>query len=322
MSKTFASDRVDLGAVALLQGSSDPSSGGGLAAPVGSLFLRSTGQQYLKTSVSNTGWTIQGQTGAGGPTGPAGATGSTGATGPTGSAGSAGATGATGATGSTGPAGSTGATGSAGPTGATGATGAGGALGYYGSFYDTTNQTAASTTSSYAIAIGVTAESNGVTRSNTSRINFAYAGTYNFQFSIQFANSANQIYDANVWLQRNGAIVPDSNSQISVPNSHGGSPGGIILALNYVITLAANDYLELWWSTTNSSVTIETIPAGTTPTVPEAPGVIVTAQQVMYTQVGPTGPAGSTGPTGPTGATGSSIGNGKVLALSRGFALV
>jgi hypothetical protein len=168
----------------------------------------------------------------------------------------------------------------------------------------------------------MTAESNGVTLSNGSRINFAYAGTYNFQFSIQLTNSAVQIHDANVWLQRNGSIVADSNSQVSVPNSHGGTAGAIILALNYLITLNAGDYLELWWSTTDPSVMIETIPAGTTPTVPEAPSIIVTAQQVMYTQVGPTGAVGPTGPTGAAGATGTSIGNGKVLALSRGFALV
>jgi hypothetical protein len=298
MTKVFGSDTITLGSVDLIDGIVDPSVAG-ITAAVGSMYLRTTGQQWIKTGAPATAWTLQGQSGATGPTG---------STGPTGPAGAS----------VTGPTGPTGPTGSTGPTGPTGPVGAGGALGYYGSFYDTTNQTAASTTASYAIKVGTTAESNGVYLSNTSRINFSYAGTYNFQFSIQFTNSAAQIYDANVWLQKNGIIVPDSNSQISVPNSHGGVHGGIILALNYILTLSPGDYLELWWSTTNASVTIETIPAGTTPTVPESPGVIVTAQQVMYTQVGPTGAAGAAGATGATGP----ITVGKAVALVQGNALL
>lgn len=53
----------------------------------------------------------------------------------------------------------------------------------------------------------------------------------------------------------------------------------------------------------------------TGPTGPTGPAGAVGA-------TGPTGPAGASGATGPTGPTGPSIGYGKLLALSRGFALV
>lgn len=108
MSKTFATDNIQLGPVGLLQGSAAPNAGGGVAAAVGSLYLQTNGSQWVKTGAAATAWTLQGQTGATGATGP---TGATGATGPTGSQGPQGIAGATGSAGSTGTTGATGPTG-------------------------------------------------------------------------------------------------------------------------------------------------------------------------------------------------------------------
>jgi hypothetical protein len=254
-----------------------------------------------------------GPVGANGPTGPTGANGSIGPTGPTGTTGANGPTGPTGTTGAggpTGPTGSTGLTGPTGPTGTTGATGAGGALGYYGAFQDATNQTLSSTTTAQAINIGITDEANGVAIVSGNQIKFSYAGTYSITWSAQFVNTDTNIHNAQVWVRKNGADITDSNSDFSIPNSHGGSNGQLVPSVNYVMTLAANDYLQLMWGADSTQVSLQTIAAGTSPTSPRSPAVIVTAVQVMYTQLGPTGPTGSTGstgstgPTGPTGSTG------------------
>ncbi len=155
----------------------------------------------------------------------------------------------------------------------------------FGAFQDTTDQTAASTTAAYAIGLNTTDYSNGVTVSNTSRINFKNAGTYDIQFSIQFANSDVQIQDVDVWFRKNGTDVAGSNSKFSVPNSHGGTDGHLIASLNYFIELVANDYMELMWATTSTSVKIEQIPAQTTPTRPATPSVIVTANCVSMASI-------------------------------------
>jgi len=102
VTKKVASDAVVLGGVQLLQGSAAPSSGAGVTAPVGSLYLQTTGAEWLKTGAGATAWTQQG---AQGPVGPTGATGSVG---PAGATGSGGATGPSGPTGATGAAGATG----------------------------------------------------------------------------------------------------------------------------------------------------------------------------------------------------------------------
>jgi len=271
-----------------------------------------TGPQGIQGVTGPTGPTgATGLTGATGPTGPTGATGIQGPTGPTGAIGPTGPTGAASTVpGPTGPTGPIGLTGPTGPTGPTGATGAGGALGYWGSFWDTTTQTAASANTPYSITLNsADAANNGVSVVSGSKVTFAYAGVYSLTYSIQFTNADNQIHDANVWLRKNDSgstgDLPDTDSKFSIIASHGGVHGNVIGTVNFVVPLAAGDFIELVWATTSTQVTLETIPAGTTPVSPRVPCVVFTATQVMYTQLGPTGPTGSQGIQGPTGPTGA-----------------
>jgi hypothetical protein len=189
--------------------------------------------------------------------------------------------------------------------GITGSTGAGGALGYWGSFWSTQNQTAANTTTAYVVTLNNTdPDSNGVSVVSNSRVTHAFAGVYNLQFSIQFLNTANQDANTNVWFRKNGTDITDSASQVTVTAQHAGGSGQIILALNYMLTLAANDYIELVWQTENTNVSLEYLAAGTTPTTPRTPSVIFTSQQVMYTQLGAQGVQGTQGLQGLQGRQG------------------
>lgn len=155
----------------------------------------------------------------------------------------------------------------------------------FGGFQDTTDQTAASTTTAYAITYNTTDFSNGVTLSNSSRINFKNAGTYNIQFSIQFANDDSQIQDVDVWFRKNGTDIAGSNSKFSVDSKHGSVKGHLIAALNFFVQVAANDYVELMWATSSTLVTVEHLPTQTSPTRPSTPSVIVTASCVSMASI-------------------------------------
>jgi hypothetical protein len=151
-------------------------------------------------------------------------------------------------------------------------------LTYYGSFYDTTNQTITSINDAYVIRLGSTDASNGVSIVDGSKITFANAGTYNIQFSLQFTNASVQVFDADIWFRKNGIDVPTSNSKYSIPQTHGGNHGSMIAALNYIVTLKAGDYMQLAWHADDLNIMIETYAAESpTPTVPLTPSVIVTA---------------------------------------------
>jgi len=172
------------------------------------------------------------------------------------------------------------------PTWATVATGIG-TTGYWGSFWDTTNQTAASTTVAYLITLNSTdADSNGVSIVSSSRITFAYAGAYNLQFSAQFVNTDSQIHNAQVWLRLNGTDVTDSMGTVAIQQKHGSIDGVNIVSWNYVLKLSAGDYLQLVWNVDSTQVSLQTLPAGTSPTHPESPSVIVTATPVTEVGIG------------------------------------
>ncbi|NBX51006.1 hypothetical protein EBT25_14015, partial [bacterium] len=159
-----------------------------------------------------------------------------------------------------------------------------GSTAYYGAFQDTTDQTIASTTTAYVVAIGTTDEANGVSITSGTRITYANAGTYSLNYSIQLENANTAVQDVDIWVRKNGSDLADTNSQFSVANKHGGTNGHLIAVCPYVFTLAAGDYLELVWAATSTDVSIQTYAAQTSPTRPLTPGVIVTTAQL--TQIG------------------------------------
>ena len=76
-------------------------------------------------------------------------------------------------------------------------------------------------------------------------------------------------------------------------------------AWNFLVeTTSANEYFEIYWSSADVDMRLYSQGAASNPTRPAIPSVILTVQQVTYTQVGPTG---ATGPSGATGATGSFV---------------
>ena len=146
----------------------------------------------------------------------------------------------------------------------------------FGAWSSDSDQTAVSTTESYAVTFDVTDISDSVYLANNSQLTVTYPGVYNLQFSIQFANTSVQISDVDVWAAINGTNLDNSNSRFSVPNSHGGVDGHLIAALNLFITMQAGDYVELYWHTDSTNVKIEQINSASSPTRPATPSVIAT----------------------------------------------
>ena len=147
----------------------------------------------------------------------------------------------------------------------------------YGAFQDSTDQTAANTTTAYAITFDTTDYSNGITLSNSSHLNVSQAGIYNVQFSVQFTNTTNASQDVDVWFRKNGTDIAKSNSRFGfAPRKGAGDPFHTIAALNFFVSLAANDYLQIMWRTTDVGVSIEHYAASTSPTRPAVPSVIAT----------------------------------------------
>ena len=151
----------------------------------------------------------------------------------------------------------------------------------YGAFQDSTDQTAANTTTAYAVTFNTTDYSNGVYLSNSSRLNVRNYGVYNIQFSIQFKNTTNDAQDVDIWFRKNGTNIDGSNSRFSLPaRRSSGDPSHLIAALNYFLEMTAGDYVEIMWRVTDVGVSIEHYPTSTSPTRPAVPSAIVTLNYV------------------------------------------
>ena len=149
----------------------------------------------------------------------------------------------------------------------------------YGAFQDTTDQTATANTAT-VMTFNTTDLSNGVSVVSGSKLTVAQAGIYNLQFSAQFDNTDTQEHDVSIWLRQDasgaGTDIAGSAGLVGVPSSHGGISGHVIIGWNYFVTLNTNDFVEIWWSTPNTAVTIQAYAAGTSPTRPSTASVVAT----------------------------------------------
>jgi hypothetical protein len=141
----------------------------------------------------------------------------------------------------------------------------------YGTFFDTTDQTAASANTAYPITFNNTDLSEGVYLGTpTSRIYVNRPGAYNFQFSLQLEGTNATARDVYIWARVNGTDIDDSATRVHMK----GSGEAYVAAWNFVLRLAANDYFELMWATTNTNVQIIAEPV--TAFCPAIPSVIMT----------------------------------------------
>lgn len=146
---------------------------------------------------------------------------------------------------------------------------------HYGSFYDTTTQTAAATNTAYAMTFNTTDSSNGVSRSTpTSRILVDNLGVYNIQFSAQLDKTAGATGVVYIWLRINGSDVAQSAGKVAIQ----GTSAQSIASWNYVTTLTAGQYFQLMWSTDDTRCQI--LAASASSPVPAIPSVILTVTQV------------------------------------------
>lgn len=148
----------------------------------------------------------------------------------------------------------------------------------YGAFSSDQDQSTTANTATL-MTLNTTDFSNGGVTISSSKITTAISGTYNLQFSAQFQNTDNQIQDISIWLRQNGTDIPGSTGFVSIPAHKSASPGDEahqITGWNYYVQMQADDYIEIWWSTTNASVTIQHYPASTGPVRPSTQSVVAT----------------------------------------------
>jgi len=152
----------------------------------------------------------------------------------------------------------------------------------YGAFSSDQDQTTTANTATL-MTLNTTDFSNSVSISS-SKIAVVNAGIYNLQFSTQFQNTDNAIQDISIWLRQgndggSATDIPGSTGFVSIParkSASAGEEAHEIIGWNYFLSMQANDYVQIYWSTTNAAVTIQAYPASTGPVRPSTQSVVAT----------------------------------------------
>lgn len=132
---------------------------------------------------------------------------------------------------------------------------------------------------------------NGASLDTSDGIHVSQAGIYNYQFSIQMANTDVQTHNSVVWLRINGVDVAGTASKFDVPSKHGFSDGYLVAACNFYLSLNADDHVELWGATDQAKTSViagvyyEAYTAQTSPYArPSIPSVVATLTFVSNLQ--------------------------------------
>jgi len=152
----------------------------------------------------------------------------------------------------------------------------------YGAFSSNQSQTTTANTATL-MTLNTTDFASGVSIDN-SKIRVVNPGIYNLQFSTQFQNTDNAIQDISIWLRQGNdggasADIPGSTGFVSIParkSASAGEEAHEIIGWNYYLSMAANDYVQIYWSTTLASVTIQHYNASTGPIRPSTQSVVAT----------------------------------------------
>lgn len=132
----------------------------------------------------------------------------------------------------------------------------------------------------YTVSTSATVASTSMTGVVQSKLVVEHSGIYNLQFSVQTKNIAAQSHDLDMWLRKDGAgdgiDIAGSRGSVTVTAKHGSIDGGSITGWNYFVSLLAGEFVEIWWSTDSTNLTIPAYPAATAPIRPSTASSVVT----------------------------------------------
>jgi hypothetical protein len=150
----------------------------------------------------------------------------------------------------------------------------------YGSFNSTIIQNLAVTNVGQRIQMENTIESNFIRVSGTQNdtIEYAVAGLYQLNFSIQFNhNTAISVDNAYVWLNYNGSNINSTTRQIilrpTIPF--------LVLELSYIVNILNDgDTIYIVWTANSTDIELYFQSAGTLAPFPDIPSVIVNSFRI------------------------------------------
>lgn len=143
----------------------------------------------------------------------------------------------------------------------------------FGLFRDMSDQSTTANTPT-AIQFDTPIIQNGITLVDNTKLLFARGGFFNFTLTAQLYNTDTAIQDMFLWGRLNGDDIEGTATRVCVTESHGGSPGAVVLERSYFAGVQAGDYIEVMWMVEDAQVILKATSAVTgPPAMPSGPSV-------------------------------------------------
>ena len=122
-----------------------------------------------------------------------------------------------------------------------------------GLFYSTTDQTAAATNTGYPVEFENTYIESGISIVDDTEVTVSADGIYNFQVTLQTDHIGGSDSTITTWINKNGTDVPYGGQQQTVK-------GNSVHAVywNFSIDLTAGQYIEMYWATDDTNLSLDT----------------------------------------------------------------
>lgn len=142
----------------------------------------------------------------------------------------------------------------------------------YLSAYDTTTQTNPTASLVNLMKFNTIVASQSISIVDNTKIYFEDAGTYNIQFSAQLDKTDSGSDDVDIWFKKNGNNISYSNTQLTLS----GNNAKLVASWNIVENVNVGDYIQIAWSSADTSLRILAQGTQSSPLRPEIPSVILT----------------------------------------------
>jgi len=142
-----------------------------------------------------------------------------------------------------------------------------------GLFYSTTDQAAVATNTGYPVEFENTYIESGISIVDDTEITVSADGVYNFQVTLQTDHVGGSDSTITTWINKNGTDQPYGGQQQTVK-------GNSVHAVywNFSIDLLAGQYIEMYWATDDTNLSLDTQTAASPH--PGIPSAIVTVSFV------------------------------------------
>lgn len=146
----------------------------------------------------------------------------------------------------------------------------------YGFFTDSTTQTNPVANAINTVTMNVTGPANGVSLVGGTAITVVNAGTYTKIFSVIIDKTAGGTSAISLWLRLNGVDVVGSRQDLTLTNTL----PLVFTSGNFTLNIPAGGNIQMCWSSADTTVTLDTLPAAVTPTRPTGNSVKITLTRI------------------------------------------